>query len=130
LNEELRADFAYVDTTKVFDVLLVDAFYLARILQVGGVLCFDDCTWRGVKKMVRYISQWKHFEVYRTHFQYRKGLVKKLLNAGTRYLPAKERVFSPEVYKLDENLGINGKCVALRKTKEVDETDCMWYETF
>jgi len=51
--------------------------HISRLLRVGDVVIFDDCTGQGVKKMVRYISQWSHLEVYGRHFEYENRASKK-----------------------------------------------------
>jgi predicted O-methyltransferase YrrM len=129
LSKGIRIDFAYVDTIKVFDVVLLDAYYVSRLLRVGGVMVFDDCKWPGVKRMVRYISQWPHLTVYERHVEYHSRTSKKLASQLANMLPYKEGIFSQELLKLDEDLGTNGNCVAFQKTRE-DDRNWDWFINF
>lgn len=129
LSKQIQIDFAYIDTSKVFDVVLLDAYYISRLLRVGGVMVFDDCMWQGVRKMARYISLWSHLKVYGRHREYKNSAGKKVLSKIANMLPYNERVFSGEVLRLDEDLGINAQCVAFQKTKE-DDRNWDWFVNF
>jgi len=37
-----RIDFAFIDGAHTFDHVLVDFFYIDRMLNVGGIVAFDD----------------------------------------------------------------------------------------
>src|SRR6266536_6337748 len=86
-------DFAYVDTSKVFDVVLLDACYLARLLRVGGVMVFDDCTSPGVGRVARYLARWPHLELIARHGEFLIGKKKKLVSRVARLSPRRERIF-------------------------------------
>jgi predicted O-methyltransferase YrrM len=129
LSKGIQIDFAYVDTTKVFDLVLLDAYYISRLLKVGGVMVFDDCMWPGVKRMVRYISQWSHLAVYGRHAEYQNRRSKKIASQLANMLPYKDRIFSQDLLKLDEDLGTNGKCVAFQKRRE-DDRPWDWFVNF
>jgi len=47
LQEGLRIDFAFVDGLHRFDQVLLEFYYLNRLLSVGGVLVFDDTDYPG-----------------------------------------------------------------------------------
>jgi len=58
----VKADLAYIDSSKIFDVLLVDAFFLHTILRLGGLLVLDDCYYPGIRKLARLLGRnpgWK-----------------------------------------------------------------------
>jgi predicted O-methyltransferase YrrM len=113
-----RIDFAYVDTSKVFDVVLVDAYYLTRLLRVGGLLVLDDCDWPGVKRTARYIAKWPHLEISHRHNVYKASLKRQILSQLIQVVPYKEKLFSDSVLRLDQKLGTNARCVAFRKVAE------------
>ena len=49
--------FALIDGWHTFDYALVDFFYVDRILDVGGVVMFDDARWYpAVRKVTRYVA--------------------------------------------------------------------------
>jgi predicted O-methyltransferase YrrM len=63
LNENCRIQFSYVDGWHTFDYTLVDFFYLDKMTEVGGVIAFNDCGWRAVDRVTRFVQ---------THRDYRQ----------------------------------------------------------
>lgn len=55
LQEGLRVDFAYIDGSHLFEDVFVDFYFAFKMLTEGGVVCFDDCTFRDVRKVIRFI---------------------------------------------------------------------------
>jgi len=51
-----RYDFAFVDGMHTFDHVLIDFFYINRMLDVGGVVVFDDVDMPSVAKVLSYID--------------------------------------------------------------------------
>jgi len=124
-----RIDFAYVDTSKVFDVVLIDAYYLTRLLRVGGLLVFDDCTLPGVKKVVRYISRWPHLAIAHKHGVYKSSIKRRIVSRLIQVVPKKESIFSDSLLISDEKLGANAQCIAFKKMAE-DKRDWDWHCSF
>jgi predicted O-methyltransferase YrrM len=122
-------DFAYVDTTKVFDVVLLDAYYLTRLLRKGGVLVFDDCAWPGINKMVRYISQWPHLKVCALHGIHQISKKIKVLSTIANTIPKKERLFAHSLLVPNDSLGVNANCVAFQKIED-DVRNWDWHQEF
>ena len=58
-----RIQFAYVDGWHTFDYALLDFFYLDKLLDLGGVIGFNDAGWRSVHKVLGFV---------RTHRKYRE----------------------------------------------------------
>ena len=54
-DQKLRVDFAFIDGMHLFDYVLVDFFYLDKLLNVGGVLIIDDVWMRSLRKARDYI---------------------------------------------------------------------------
>lgn len=50
-----RFDFAFIDGCHTFDNVLLDFFYAQRLVNVGGVIVFDDVDMKAVNRVVRYI---------------------------------------------------------------------------
>lgn len=113
-----KFDFAYVDTTKVFDSVLVDAYYITRLLRVGGVIAFDDCNWPGVRKVVRYLSKWPHLKVYAAFGDNPSSWQRRAAARIAALSPGFRRLLRSELIETDEALGIAGGCVAFQKTAE------------
>ena len=76
----LIADFAYADTTKVFDVLMVDVFYLHKILRVGGILVLDDCNFPGIRKLARFLCHHPGWKLHSSFESYQTSATKKTLS--------------------------------------------------
>ncbi len=121
-----RFDFAYIDSTKVFDWLLVDFFLIDKMLKVGGVIVFDDTGYYSVRKLSRFISRLPHYKV---EAQFPKnedpGMFKKVL--GGIFHSIGLQSFS-KTYD-DYQKGLNAGCTAFRKTGE-DQRDWKWHQDF
>lgn len=55
LETNHRFDFIYVDGSHLFENVLLDAFYCARLLNDGGVVAFDDCSDKHVAKVIAFL---------------------------------------------------------------------------
>lgn len=49
-------DFGYIDGWHTFDYALLDFFYLDKMCPVGGVIGFNDCGWRAVHKVTKFVK--------------------------------------------------------------------------
>jgi predicted O-methyltransferase YrrM len=56
LNGGLRVQFAYIDGWHTFDYTLLDFFYADKMLDVGGVVAFNDCGLPAVRKVLRFVA--------------------------------------------------------------------------
>lgn len=122
-----KIDFAFIDGAHTFDHVLVDFFYIDRMLRKGGIIAFDDTGWPPIRKACRFIIKNRNYSVYdvlkrlepETH-----SLKRRLLNGTVRFLgrhsDAIRGVVRPNVLEPDAPLEIAGRCVALRK--EDDDT--------
>jgi predicted O-methyltransferase YrrM len=63
LKDGLVIDFGYIDGWHTFDYTLLDFWYLDKMLRPGGVMGFNDCGYRAVNKVLRFV---------RTHRRYRE----------------------------------------------------------
>jgi predicted O-methyltransferase YrrM len=62
LAEGQRIQFAYIDGWHTFDYTLLDFFYVDKMLDVGGVVAFNDCGYRAVNRVLHFV---------RTHRRYK-----------------------------------------------------------
>jgi predicted O-methyltransferase YrrM len=129
LAEGRKFDFAYIDSTKLLDWLLVDFFFLDKLLQVNGVIAFDDASYPAIRKLLRYISQLPHYEIYDTYPANQKQTGKRKFLSLLKYLPKSRSFIKENITKTDFQLGINAHCVALRKTGD-DKRDWYWFKEF
>ena len=54
-RQRLALDAAYVDGKHSFEYVLLDFFYLDKLLPVGGIIGFNDCGWQTVRKALRFV---------------------------------------------------------------------------
>lgn len=62
LARAVQVDFAYVDGMHTFDYVLLDGFYIDKLLPVGGVVGFNDCGFRSVHKYLRFFRGHRDYE--------------------------------------------------------------------
>jgi hypothetical protein len=129
LKQGRRFDFAYVDSTKLFDWLMVDFFYLDKMMEPGGVIVFDDVNFPGIRKLFRYLVQFPHYRIYGVYPENKELTALKKVASVFRHLPRSQKYIKPEVILSDHELGINTNCVALEKITE-DERRWDWHKTF
>jgi len=55
-------DLAYVDGWHTFDHVLLDIFYIDRMLRVGGVIGFNDCGFPAVHKALKFLLSHRSYE--------------------------------------------------------------------
>jgi predicted O-methyltransferase YrrM len=63
LNEGRSFDFAFVDGSHLYDYVMVDFFYIDKLLQVGGYIVFDDLWMPAIRKVIAYIARNRAYEV-------------------------------------------------------------------
>jgi predicted O-methyltransferase YrrM len=125
-----RLDFAFVDGWHTFDQVMVEFYYLNRMLRVGGVIAFDDADRRTVNRVIRYALNYPAYEVVpRKEHGVTRRTVQGRVRRSLTGIPAARRVVRPDVIARDWELGINGSCVALRKVGE-DDRSSGWYSEF
>ena len=61
LSESVKLDFAYIDGWHTFDYVLLDFFFIDKMLNPGGVVGFNDCGYRAVHKVLRFISSHRKY---------------------------------------------------------------------
>ncbi len=129
LEEGRKFDFAYIDSTKQLDWLLVDFFFLDKLLVKDGIIVFDDVTFPGIRKLLRYISQFPDYRVYDTFPRNPKSYFRRKVSSILRMMPKKEKYLSPSITLTDSELGINSHCVALQKVND-DSRKWNWHKDF
>jgi predicted O-methyltransferase YrrM len=56
--------FAYIDGWHTFDYVLIDFFYVDKMLDAGGVVAFNDCALGGVHRATRFVRSHRHYRSY------------------------------------------------------------------
>jgi predicted O-methyltransferase YrrM len=121
----LKIDFAFIDGAHTFDHVLVDFFYIDRMLRIGGVVAFDDADWPTVGKVCRFIIKNRNYSVYESLGQLKprkltpkRRILHSAVQIFARHPSAINRLFKPQILEPDSTLGIAGRCVALKKEDE------------
>ncbi|MEJ7759431.1 MAG: class I SAM-dependent methyltransferase [Gemmatimonadaceae bacterium] len=118
LNQE-RIQFAFVDTTKIFDTVMQDFYFIDKILDVGGIVVFDDATLGGINVVMRFVRSLPHYEMID---KFEKVRVSKAYDLGAGFfekllsiLPFQAKYLGFYSLKTSRQLGINYRCIAFRK---------------
>jgi predicted O-methyltransferase YrrM len=130
VEERRRIDLAFIDGLHRFDQALVEFYYINRLLRPGGIVLFDDAIRRGVNRVVRHALTYPAYEVFGTTepVQSDRSLLGGLrVRAGAS--PTVQRFVRRDVLERDWDLGILGRCVALRKIEE-DQRAIHWDPDF
>lgn len=141
LKAERTFDFAFIDGWHTFDHVLLDFFYVNRMLEVGGVIVFHDVDMPGIKKLLRYILRYPSYEliasvegvVYPVSRKRRlfESIVLAPLRGLAKVIPSKNvhELISSRLIQSDRELGLNATMVAIRK-KSTDDRDWRWFAEF
>lgn len=110
-NQPLELDLVFVDGYHDFDQVLVEFFYLHRLLREGGVCVFHDVNVPALNAAVRHVLTYPCYEVCAIPDlpRYRPALVAELLGKSW-----------------DE---VDGVAVPVRKVSSDDRPEC-WYQDF
>lgn len=61
LGEGAAFDFAYVDGWHNFEYVLLDIFYIVKLLRTGSVVGFNDCDWLPVRAALHFLERHRDF---------------------------------------------------------------------
>ena len=116
-----RAQFIFVDGSHLHDHVMVDFVCCDRLLDVGGLIVFDDSDWPAISSVIRFVLTNRSYEIAYPEIIIEKKMPKpslsaKVLRAVVTAVPSLEKCFSPSFLVSDWDRGIRGRCVVLRKT--------------
>jgi predicted O-methyltransferase YrrM len=55
-------ELAYIDGLHAYEYVLLDFFYVDRMLEVGGIVGFNDCDWPAVIPTLRFARKHRNYE--------------------------------------------------------------------
>jgi len=130
LEEGMTLDFAFVDGWHTFDQVMVEFYFINRLLRVGGVIAFDDANRRSINRVVRHALTYPAYRVYATERgeSARPTVLGRSRHALTR-VPAISGILRPDFLRKDWDLGILGTCVAIQKVTD-DKRSSGWDRAF
>lgn len=95
---EQRIQLAYIDGWHTFDHVLLDAFYVDKILDPGGLVGFNDCGWPAVHKAIKFLHGHRRYQEYNVGLNSSfdgKSLIQRL-SARAVGRPSQDRYFLKE----------------------------------
>lgn len=126
VREGTTLEFALVDGWHTFDQVMVEFYYLNRMLQVGGVIVFDDADRRSVNRVVRHALKYPGYRVYGTELTAQPACsALGRLRRRVATVPGVASIVKSDVLHRDWDLGILGSCVAIQKVAE-DKRSSGW----
>ena len=117
VQEGVTIQFALIDGWHTFDQVMVEFYYLNRMLETGGVLVFDDADRRSVNRVIRHALTYPAYQVYGTEKSdetVRRSTLGRLRRALVS-VPVVAPLIRSDVLQRDWDLGIFGSCVAIQK---------------
>jgi predicted O-methyltransferase YrrM len=128
-----KLQFAFIDSSHLFDFTLMEFVLIDKKLDVGGILALHDAWMPSIQAVVRYILANRAYEICR-HYSNEDGRLtplqhcKELVTRGLRKVPGSHRFLSSNVLRPwwtfhRQNL------VFLRKLSE-DQRDWRFHEPF
>jgi predicted O-methyltransferase YrrM len=121
-----RVDLALIDGWHTFDYVLVDFFYVDRLLNVGGVVMFDDARfYPAIRKVARYVATHRRYVPIPNEGAPPQSLARRAFVAATSILrqpPLRSlatHLVRADVLQPDHALGLpRDNFIAFRKTGE------------
>jgi len=84
--KEYRIQFAFIDGSHMFDEVLIDFFYLDQMLEIGGVIVFDDVGLQPVNAVVRFVLANRNYELVEVLELLRTGVGNRRKRLEKRFL--------------------------------------------
>lgn len=138
LEKGEKYDFAFIDGYHTFDHTLIDAFYLIKMLNVGGFLIIDDVQMPAINKCIRYLNNYPCLQLVGASNNKQATTARKMFDAlkatmkvFSYVLPGKWRseLFDGSVLISDDKLKLKSSMVAFRKIAE-DNREWNWWKCF
>jgi predicted O-methyltransferase YrrM len=130
LRDGVQLDFALIDGLHTFEQCMIEFFYIDRMLNVNGVLVFDDADWPGINKVIRMaLSYGTYVPVDQVGAPTASRSLRGSLRTLLQKIPHSDEFLRRDVLYRSWDLGVAGTCVALQKTAN-HERGNGWYRDF
>ncbi len=117
-GEGERIQFAYIDADKRFDSNMVYFWALDRMLDIGGILAWDDCDGPALRRLMRFVAQHPNYVIHSTHGVPGAGWKRKAWYRAARVHRIGSVGHDAALLAVDRKLGIDAHCIAFRKIGE------------
>jgi predicted O-methyltransferase YrrM len=119
-QQAVRVQFAFIDGSHLFDYVMTDFLGVDRILDVGGLIAWDDSDWPSITRVIRFALTNRDYRVLDTGTViepsgYHPRWVARVLRAVALRWPSGRRIFRPDFLFPSHQLGISGRCIVLQK---------------
>jgi predicted O-methyltransferase YrrM len=88
-------DLAYIDGLHSREYVLLDFFYVDRLLRTDGIVGFNDCDWPSVIPTLRFLRRHRKYERVDVglppRYGTRNGLIRSVYRAEAHFLPPRVR---------------------------------------
>lgn len=120
LKSGARFDFTFIDGWHTFDHTLADFFFINKMLDLGGIVAFDDTNYPSIRRVIAHVLT---YPAYRLEGFWPNPKAKRHqgLRAFKRFLKGK-RPLGPDPQA-------SARCIAVRKISE-DQRSFDWHEDF
>jgi predicted O-methyltransferase YrrM len=61
IEQNFKPDLAYIDGWHTFDHVLLDFFYVDKLLPVGGLVGFNDAGWRAIRRVLGFMATHRRY---------------------------------------------------------------------
>jgi len=113
-----RIDFAFIDGWHTFDFALVDFFFIDRMLNVGGIVAFDDASWPAIRKVCRFVRTNLAYSVVGVDGSDSEPSLKRRFSERLLRFSPFRKLLRPEVMASDSRVGLEGNCIAFQKESQ------------
>ena len=122
LKNGLKVDFAFVDGQHTFDYVMVDFFFIDKLLSVGGIVVFDDALYASIRKVCRYVLTNMRYSVVgplcSKNVSRRRRFIERIASAAPEGL---SKFVNTDYLVLDETLGFPRARPYVALRKEADD---------
>jgi len=132
----LKVQFALIDGWHTLDQVLLDFFYVDRLLEDGGIVAFDDVGMASITRVVRYVMNYPNYRLVgstkkRLPTSIKRIVLGSVLRRLAAMLPShiQEEYFSASLLKPLEQIGLVDRCAFLQKSGP-DTRSWDWYVNF
>jgi predicted O-methyltransferase YrrM len=128
-----RIEAAIIDGNHTFDHVLVDFFYVNKILTVGGIVILDDTSFPSISRVAEHILTYPAYELFATTTQPSMATRTRVRRALARWIPKLRREWDylgkGWDYLSSRASWVYPSCMAFRKIAE-DDRRWDWHVDF
>jgi predicted O-methyltransferase YrrM len=115
-----RFQFAFIDGSHLMDYVMSDFMNINRVLDIGGLIAFDDSDWPAVNQVIRFALANCDYAVFPTEVVIepcppKPRLLSRCVRSMVRRSQRLQRIIRGDFVRPASELQIEGRCVVLEK---------------